>query len=564
MNRATLLPAIKGGKVSEATIDDHVRRILRKAVQFGWFDREQADYSIPVYNISGRAVALEAARSSMVLLKNEGRLLPLDKSKVKTLAIIGPDAYPGQPVGGGSAGVRPFHGVSFLEGVANYAGEGTKVTYSPGIPTLSEMADATNFVSATSGAAQPGLKSERFLSDDLIGSPAETVVDEHVNFGYEWPSFFAVPSRFRSIRWTGYYVAKDAGNYEAFVQGPGEDGAYRLFVDDKLVVDNWSRATALVNSASLSFSAGPHKIRLELRRTFGDPNARLGIINEASVVNPDAVALASKADAVVVTVGFDSSSESEGADRTFHLPPGQDALIQAILAANRNVIVVITSGGSVDMNGWIDRVLALLQSWYAGQEGGTALAQLLFGETSPSGKLPVSFERRFEDNPVFKSYYADPPESKKVKYSEGVFVGYRHYDKSPTKPLFPFGLGLSYTTFHYDHLSITPQSGNLNQPVTVLFDVTNAGAREGAEVAQVYVGDGHTGVPRPVKELKGFAKVSLKPGETKRIMLTLDPRAFSYYDVEGKDWKAEPGEFTILVGGSSDNTPLKGTFTLAR
>ena len=563
MNRATLLPAIKAGKVTEATIDDHVRRILRKIVQFGWLDREQADFSIPVYNIPGRTVALEAARSSIVLLRNEGTLLPLDKSKVKTVAVIGPDAYPGQPVGGGSAGVRPFQVVSFLEGIANTAGEAVKVTYSPGLPTLSDMADSTAFVTENSAAGKPGLKSDRFLSDDLTGKPAETVVETHVNFGYEWPSFFAVPSRFRSVRWTGYYVAKDAGKYEAFVQGPGEDGAYRLFVDDKLVVDNWSQVTALVNSAALDLSPGPHKVRLELRRTYGDPNVRLGIIHQASVVNPDVSTIASHADAVVVAVGFDSSSESEGADRTFHLPPGQDALIQAVLAANKNTIVVITSGGAVDMNAWIDRVPALLQSWYPGQEGGTALAQLLFGEISPSGKLPVSFERRFEDNAVYKSYYADPPESKKVKYTEGVFVGYRHFDKSSTKPLFPFAYGLSYTTFNYGHLSVTPQSGNLNEPVTVLFDVTNTGTREGAEVAQVYVGDAHAAVPRPIKELKGFAKVNLKPGETRRVMLTLDRRAFSYYDAQGKDWKAEPGEFSILVGGASDNTPLKGAFTLA-
>jgi len=422
MNRATLLPAMKQGRVSAATIDDHVRRILRRAVQFGWLDHEQADPSIPVYNVRGREVALEAARSSMVLLKNNGGLLPLDKLKVKKLAVLGPDAYPGQPVGGGSAGVRPFHAVSFLEGLANYAGGAVRVTYAPGIPTLSEMADRTDFITEISGTAKPGLKYEHFLSNDLSGNSAENGIDEHVNFGFEWPSFYSIPGRFRSARWNGYYLARDAGKYEAFVQGPGEDGAYRLFVDDKLAVDNWNRATALVNYALLDLPAGPHKIRLELRRLFGDPNVRLGIVNQATVVSPDVATIAGEADAVVVAVGFDPSSESEGADRTFRLPPGQDVLIQAALAANKNVIVVITSGGGVDMNAWVDRVPALLESWYAGQEGGTALAQLLFGDTNPSGKLPVSFDRRFEENAVSRSYYADPAESKKVTYSEGVFV----------------------------------------------------------------------------------------------------------------------------------------------
>lgn len=561
MNRATLQPAIKAGKVTEATIDDHVRRILRRAIEFGWLDREQIDRSIPAYNLHGREVALEVARSGMVLLKNNDNLLPFDKSKIKTLAILGPDAYPGHPVGGGSAGVVPFHNVSFLEGVADFAGNNVAVTYSSGIPTLSELADMTSFTTATANG-KPGLTSERFLSNDLSGTPAETVVDEHLNFGFEWPSFYSIPSRFRSVRWTGYYVAEKAGQYEIFAQGPGEDGQYHLFVDDKVVLDNWKRATALVNHATVDLAPGPHKIRIELRRLYGDPNLRVGILNGESIVKPDVKAVASGADAVVVAVGFDPSSESEGADRTFSLPPGQDALIAAALAANKKTVVVITSGGAVDMNSWIEQAPALLQAWYPGQEGGTALAEILFGTTNPSGKLPVTFDLRFEDSAVFHSYYADPPENKKVKYSEGVFLGYRHYDKTGMKPAFPFGYGLSYTTFKYGNLSVSPQSSSLESPVVVAFDVTNTGSREGAEVAEVYVGDSHARVPRPAKELKGFSKIRLKPGETQRVQVSLDRRAFSYYNVDKKDWTADLGDFTILVGGSSDSTPLRGSFRL--
>ena len=347
-----------------------------------------------------------------------------------------------------------------------------------------------------------------------------------------------------------------------FAQGPGEDGAYHVFIDDKIVLDNWLRATALVNHKPLDLSAGPHKILIELRRTFGDPNLRFGIVDPAAMVKPEVKTLASHADAVVLAVGFDGTSESEGSDRTFTLPPAQDALIAAALAANKKTVVVITSGGAVDMTAWIDHTPALLESWYPGQEAGTALADILFGEVNPSGKLPVTFDRNLEDSAVAHSYYADPPESKKVKYSEGVFVGYRHYDKAKSKPAFPFGYGLSYTTFKYSNLSVTPQSADLSSPVVVTFDVTNSGSREGAEVAEVYVGDTHARVPRPVKELKGFSKVMLKPGETRHVQVSLDRRAFSYYDVEKKDWAAAPGEFSILVGGSSDNTPLRGAFVL--
>jgi beta-glucosidase len=215
------------------------------------------------------------------------------------------------------------------------------------------------------------------------------------------------------------------------------------------------------------------------------------------------------------------------------------------------------------MTQWSDRVPVILHAWYPGQEGGTALAQILFGDYSPSGKLPASFERRWEDNPTYHSYYPEK-EAKGVQYSEGVFLGYRHYDRSETKPLFAFGHGLSYTTFAYSNLSVTPQTGNLNEPVTVAFEVKNTGHREGAEVAELYVGESHPSVPRPVKELKGFAKVNLKPGETRHVTLTLDRRAFSFYDVTKKDWSADTGDFTILVGGSSDSIQLRDKFTLTR
>jgi beta-glucosidase len=223
--------------------------------------------------------------------------------------------------------------------------------------------------------------------------------------------------------------------------------------------------------------------------------------------------------------------------------------------------VVITSGGSVDMTQWIDRIPGVIEAWYPGQEGGTALAQILFGEYSPSGKLPASFERKWEDNATFRSYYPKPGE-KQLEYREGVFLGYRHFDRDGVKPLFPFGYGLSYTTFAYHNLKVSPVTGKLNQPVIVSFDVENTGHRDGAEIAQVYVGDTHASVPRPVKELKGFARIELKAGESRHVSVALDRRAFSFYDVKQKDWSAEPGRFDILVGGSSEKIELQGAFTL--
>jgi beta-glucosidase len=207
-------------------------------------------------------------------------------------------------------------------------------------------------------------------------------------------------------------------------------------------------------------------------------------------------------------------------------------------------------------------VPALLHAWYPGQEGGTALAQVLFGAYSPSGKLPASFERRWEDNPTFKSYYPQKGD-KHVEYTEGVFVGYRHYDRSAVKPLFPFGFGLSYTRFEYSDLKIAPEPAGAKSLVIVSFKVKNTGPREGAEVAQLYVGDSHASVPRPVKELKAFAKLNLRPGESKQVTLSLDQRAFSYFDVAKHDWHAEPGDFAILIGSSSADIRLQSNFKLA-
>jgi beta-glucosidase len=560
MNRQTLLPAIQEGKLSVVTVDDKVRRILRKAEQFGWLDHDQADLSIPRYNRQGRQIALEAARESMVLLKNEGNVLPLGKERIKSIAIIGPNAYPAVPVGGGSGQVRPFQALSFLEGLSNYLGTASQTYYNPGLPTLSEMAAATKF-STSAANDQPGLRAEYFTNLELQGSPVITRTEEHVNFGAPSPSVF--PEQTHSARWTGYYLPQNSGSYDIFVQSTGDDGgSYRLYVDDKLVFDNWISSTALANHTSLSLEATAHKVVLEHRgrSSWLGSRLRMGIAQHDGIVDPEAKALALRVDLVVVAVGFDPESESEAADRTFRLLPGQEKLIQEMAAANKNTIVVVTAGGAVDMSFWLDRVLAVLQAWYPGQEGGTALAEILFGAVNPSGRLPVTFEQHEEDNPTHDSYYPEDG-GKHIVYKEGVFIGYRGYERSGKKPLFPFGYGLSYATFAYRNLSIA--SASSEDKFQVSFDVTNTGKREGAEVAQVYVGDKHAKVPRPAKELKGFVKVNLRPGETRRVTVTLDSRALSYFDVNSKQWRAEPGEFEVLVGRSAEQIELKGKLTLA-
>jgi beta-glucosidase len=561
MNRTLLLPAIRTGKVSEATIDDKVRRILRTAIRFGWLDRDQTETSISRLNVAGDQVALEGARSGMVLLKNDGNLLPLDKGKIKSIAVIGPDAHPAQPVGGGSGAVQPFVAVSFLEGIAHYLGAGAKVYYAAGIPTLDEMAKQTKFTIEASGG-QSGLKAEFFDNASLSGKPSIERVDKKAS--YDPGASAGEAANDGSIRWTGYFTPATPGDYLAFVQGPGENGGYRLYVDKKLVIDDWTQAYAFLSQVKVSLQPGPHLVQLEyfVRKGWGKQKLNFGIVRPEDLVSAEAKALASQADAVVVAVGFDQSTEGESADRMFNLPPGQDELINQIAAINKNTVAVVTSGGGVDMTAWVDHVPGIFEAWYPGQEGGTALAQLLFGEFSPSGKLPMTFDRRWEENPAHDTYYPKSGD-KKVAYTEGVFVGYRGYDKLEAKPLFPFGYGLSYTTFAYKNLTASP-STSAGQSVGVRFEVTNTGNRPGAEVAQVYVGDRHSSIPRPKKELKGFARVNLAPGETRQVNIELDRRAFAYYDVKKHDWTVEPGDFDLYVARSAAQIELTGKVAVGR
>ncbi len=560
MNRQSLIPAVQEGRVSIEVIDDKVRRILRKFIEFGFLDRPQTDLGNPLYSEEGREAALEVARDSMVLLKNSGALLPLDRTKLKTLAVFGTDAYPAVVGGGGSSLTVPFNAVSYLEGISNYLGTKVNVLYSVNHPLLEEIFDNSEFVTEPDG--EPGLKGEYFNNQELEGKPALTRTDKHIEFRWGEGSYSADgPADHFSVRWTGYFVPKKTGDYNFY--SSADDGV-RFYIDDRRVIDDWLRHSETLDTYTAHLESGhAYKIRFEYFEAVGTATAGFGVISAEAAIGRETKALAAKADIAIVCVGFAPSLEMEGADRTFALPSGQDELIHQVASVNKNTIVVITAGGNVDMTQWIDAVPGILHAWYPGQEGGRALAQILFGDYSPSGKLPASFERHWEDNATFHSYYPRD-EEKRVEYSEGVFVGYRHFDRSSVKPLFPFGYGLSYTTFEYSKLSVTPRNGDLSQPIMVSFDLKNSGRLPGAEVAELYVGDAHSSVPRPVKELKGFAKVRLQPGETKHVSLRLDRRAFSYYDVNGKDWNAQPGDFAILVGSSSEKIELKGSFTLSR
>ncbi len=279
---------------------------------------------------------------------------------------------------------------------------------------------------------------------------------------------------------------------------------------------------------------------------------------------PENVKALKDAASVVVSVGFDINTEKEDHDRTFNLPEGQDELIDFALMHNDNVIVVVYSGGGIDMSAWKDRVSAIIMGWYPGQEGGLAIAKILSGEISPSGRLPMSIEAKPEDNPTYSSYYPGKPHTKRgftnkyVTYTEGVFVGYRGYDRLDVAPAYPFGFGLTYSEFEYSGLKIANAADGLD----VTFTLTNVGKADAAEVAQIYVGDIDSCVPRPEKELKGFSKVFLKKGESREVTVHLGPEAFEYYDIDKGGFVRENGDFNIMVGASSQDILLSEKVTM--
>ncbi len=419
-----LRPLVESGQVKQAVIDDAVRRLLRTMFTAGLFERhehEPGDVDTPAQ----RELARRTAVQGIVLLKNDGGILPLAADKVHSIAAIGPNASVARTGGGGSSQVRPRTSVSPIDGLRERAGAQVQVGYALGV-------------------AMPG--------EDPLKETAE---------------------------------------------------------------------------------------------------ARAALLKEA-------VELASKSDVAIVFAGDGPHVEREGEDRaSMDLPAGQDELIRAVATANRNTVVVLNVGSPVTMTRWIAATPAVVNAWFPGEEAGHAIADVLFGDANPSGKLPVTFPKRLEDSPAYGHY---PGTNGVVEYAEGIYVGYRHFDTHDVEPQFPFGHGLSYTTFGYSNLKATSPGGGR---VEVSLDLRNTGRRAGAEVAQLYVHEAKPKLDRPVKELKAFRRVELKPGELQTVSFTLDKAAFSYYDPAKRAWVADPGRFEILVGSSSRDIRLRAGLELA-
>ena len=568
MNAKNLLPAVKSGQVKESTIDDKVLRLLRTELRYGFTDRPQFDPADSTFSVANRAVALQGALESITLLKNEGNLLPLDPTRIKNIAIIGPNAWPTPVGGGGSSEATPFESVSTLTGIASLLGPDVHVLYNRGLPELNEVCSRTKW--------DAGVKVETFVGHDFKGTAVtgnrRNVADWKPN---EWEPEDLSP---RSIRYTATFKAAIAGKYLLIAAASGED-AFKILADGKTVLDQAHAEGQVPKYMTVDLTAG-QSVHIQADYVPRGAGTRLafGFVYEPELVSDQAKQIASLADAVVLAIGFDSRTEGEGQDRNFELPWGQDALVEAIAAANPHTVVTLTAGGATDTRRWLSKVPALLHTWYPGQEGGTAVAEVIFGKHNPEGKLPISFDKTWEENPSYSSYYGVPGADTtlhtigedgkpldytvpQIKYADKLMVGYRYWTTTGKHPLFPFGYGLSYTTFTFANLQ-APASAASGSSVPVTFDITNSGSVAGAEVAQLYVSDPSAMATRPERELKGFEKVRLAPGETKHVTLNLDARSFSYWDESAHKWTIDPGKFVILVGDSSESTPLHADLTL--
>ena len=424
------LAAIQKDPALLPLLDDKVRRILRVMYathQLGGAKRQPGALNSPAH----QATALKVAEEGIVLLKNEGNLLPFKKT-VKTVAVIGANADRANSMGGGSSQIKARYEITPLQGIKNELGSQVNVTYAPG------------YTIARDQKADPQL-----MQQAVAAAKAADVV---------------------------IYVGGSTHGYD---------------------YTKWS----------------------------------------------------------------DNAYDAEGVDKPdMKMPFGQDELVQAVLAANPNTAVVLLGGGPIDVAAWAGRARGIVEAWYPGMEGGNAIAHVLFGDVNPSGKLPFTFPAKLEDSPVYTlgEYPSSPGNPLKVDYKDDIFVGYRYFDTYKVAPQFAFGHGLSYTTFKYGTLAITPGA----QSATVKLTVTNSGPLAGAEVVQLYVKPGPTAVKRPEKELKAFEKVFLKPGESKTITLSLPADSFKYYDEGKKQWVLAPGKFDLLVGSSSRDIRQMGSMTL--
>jgi len=558
-----LLEAVEQGLISEDIIDRAVKRLFTARFRLGMFDPpEQVPYTQIPYEVvdspEHRELALRAARESIVLLKNEDNLLPLRRD-LESIAVIGPNADNLQVLLGNYSGT-PAKAVTPLEGIRKKLSPSAKLYYArgcglaDGVPPL-EVVPCTCLRPVDADSDESGLTADYYDNPNLEGEPVLHQVDRVIDFIWkdttpltgQWGDSFAV-------RWTGFLVPPESGVYRLGVNG---FSAYSLYLDGELIVDYQGFHHPVLKIEEVELEAGRfYGLRLACVSQGLDPQVQL--LWSLPNINYEARALeaAEKADVVVAVMGLSPVLEGEempvdvegfvGGDRTdIKLPRPQEELLKRVHALGKPVVLVLLNGSALAVNWATKHIPAIVEAWYPGQAGGDALADILFGDCNPGGRLPVTFYQSVDDLPPFEDY---DMEGRTYRYFRG-------------EPLFPFGHGLSYTTFEFDNLHVDPPQVQAGGQVAISTDVTNTGDRTGDEVVQLYVRHPDATVPRPIKELKGFKRITLEPGERKIVTFLVHTHQLGYYD-EAMCYAVHPGKVGVMVGSSSDHLPLTGTFEI--
>lgn len=541
MNPKDMAYYLKTGDVTIDMIDEKVRHILRVLIAFGFKDGVGEDKSIPLDNPESVETALNVAREGLVLLKNEKNILPINPKKYKHIIVTGKNAH-GYIKGGGSGGVIPFHYTSLFQGIEKEGKlDNVKIEYVDELDFLPAIMYTDNSLNKT------GFRAEYFNNINFEGKPVVEQAEKKINYSWSGGTELAgMPKENYSVRWSGVMSSKETADYE-FTLG-GDDG-YRLFINDEAVIDDWAPAAFRSTNITKTLEAGVnYRVRVEYYQKGG--GAGVSFIWKHKNENKDNFsAYLSKADLIIACFGHNSDTEGEGSDRSFGLPEKDKKMLASVFNSKKPVIGIVTGGGNIEMQEWEPSLKGLIWGFYGGQEAGTAVGEVLFGKVNPSGKLPMTFEKKWEDNPAYNSYH-DPDGDKHVQYTEGVFIGYRGYDKLKREVQYPFGYGLSYTTFKLSNFTVSKP--NADGAVEVTCKLTNTGKKDGVQVVQAYVGKAeNSAVERPEKELRKFEKVFLKAGESTSVKMIIPQDAFTYYDVNAKKFVKDSGNYNVMLGFSS-------------
>ncbi|MDP4273177.1 MAG: glycoside hydrolase family 3 C-terminal domain-containing protein [Bacteroidota bacterium] len=548
-----LKEAVNKGLISEKEIDESVRRLFMARFKLGLFDPPQmVKYAQIPFSVNNahehRQLALETARQSIVLLKNTGYTLPLKKN-IRSIAVIGPNANV-QEVMYGNYNGTPSKAITPLEGIMNKVSTTTKVNYALGCSWTNDS-PALGIIKGealTTGKIE-GLRGEYFNNNNFEGKPFATRIDKSINLSWESNGpIKGMKSNDVSIRWTGKLIAPSTGEY--MIQVTGDDG-YRLYLDNKLFLESWQEQAATSKEGKINLKAGEkHDIKIEYFQTKGEATISLKWGKTGENPKKEALSLAEKSDAIVFIGGISPRLEGEemkvnadgfsGGDRTkLDLPAAQENLLKELYATGKPVVLVLLNGSALAVNWANEKIPAILEAWYPGEEGGAAIADVLFGDYNPAGRLPVTFYKNVDQLPPFEDYNM---KGRTYRYFEGL-------------PLYGFGYGLSYTKFKYSNLRL-PASVNAGDQVNVTADVENIGKKDGDEVVELYLSHQKASVPVANLSLQGFHRIHLKSGEKKKVEFVLNPRQLSVVDT-AYCRVVEPGIVNISIGGQQPEKDKK-------